>query len=218
MMKLNELLPLLVAATMGLSWTIVYLLVIYRSFKDKQCGMPSVAMAFNLSWEFLYSFMFYDPESSLQLWINRVWFVCDVVILAAFLLYGAKQWSKLYQKFFFPYAVTIVLAAFSLLYFYQLNFDKSAITYSAFIMNVLMSWMFIEMFMKQQDLKGQAFGIAFFKMIGTLAATILLLQRFSHFLQLLGVLCFVLDMIYIILIVDRYKKLNLHLITRRLKA
>lgn len=217
-MESTELLSLLVAATMGLSWTIVYLLVIYRSFKDKQCGMPSVAMAFNLSWEFLYSFMFYDAQSNLQLWINRVWFVFDVLIFVAFLLYGAKQWNRLYQKFFFPYAVSIVLAAFSLLYFLQLDFGDSAITYSAFTMNVLMSWMFITMFLKQQDLKGQAFGIAFFKMLGTAAATIILFQRYSQFLQMMGVLCFLLDMIYLILMVDRYKKLNLYLITRRLKA
>ena len=217
-MESTELLSLLVAATMGLSWTIVYLLVIYRSFKDKQCGMPSVAMAFNLSWEFLYSFMFYDAQSNLQLWINRVWFVFDVLIFVAFLLYGAKQWNRLYQKFFYPYAVSIVLAAFSLLYFLQLDFGDSAITYSAFTMNVLMSWMFITMFLKQQDLKGQAFGIAFFKMLGTAAATIILFLRYSQFLQMMGVLCFILDMIYIILMTDRYKKLNLHLITRRLKA
>ena len=217
-MESTELLSLLVAATMGLSWTIVYLLVIYRSFKDKQCGMPSVAMAFNLSWEFLYSFMFYDAQSNLQLWINRVWFVFDVLIFVAFLLYGAKQWNKLYQKFFFPYAVAIVLAAFSLLYFLQLDFGDSAITYSAFTMNVLMSWMFITMFLKQQDLKGQAFGIAFFKMLGTAAATIILFQRYSQFLQMMGVNCFILDMIYIKLMADRYKKLNLHLITRRLKV
>lgn len=44
--------------TMGLSWTIVYLLVIYRSFKDKMCGMPFIALAFNTSWEFFYSFIF----------------------------------------------------------------------------------------------------------------------------------------------------------------
>lgn len=217
-MESTELLSLLVAATMGLSWTIVYLLVIYRSFKDKQCGMPSVAMAFNLSWEFLYSFMFYDAQSNLQLWINRVWFVFDVLIFVAFLLYGAKQWNKLYQKFFVPYTVSIVLSAFLLLYFLQLDFGDSAITYSAFTMNVLMSWMFITMFLKQQDLKGQAFGVAFFKMLGTAAATIILFERYSQFLQMMGVLCFILDMIYIILMADRYKKLNLHLITRRLKA
>ena len=78
--------------------------------------------------------------------------------------------------------------------------------------------MFIAMFLQQQDLKGQAFGIAFFKMLGTVAATIILFQRYSQFLQIMGVLCFILDMIYIILMADRYKKLNLHLITRRLKA
>ncbi len=42
----------------GLCWTLVYLLIIYRSIKDKTYGMPFWALAFNISWEFIFSVVF----------------------------------------------------------------------------------------------------------------------------------------------------------------
>lgn len=216
-MDKNTLITLLILATLGISWTIVYLLIIYRSYTDKSCGMPSIVLAFNMFWEFLYSFVFLNEGQEIQIWVNRVWFLFDVVIFISFLLYGARTWQEANRRFFVPFVLFTLISAFSFLYLMQLDFGEKTITYSAFLINVFMSASFIDLFLKQQDLKGQSFGIAFFKMTGTLAATIVLFQRYSSFLQLLGVLCFVLDVIYIFLIVDRYKKANLHLLTRRVK-
>ncbi|QNA46552.1 transmembrane-type terpene cyclase [Lacibacter sediminis] len=216
-MDKSTVITLLILATLGISWTIVYLLIIYRSFKDKMCGMPAIVLAFNMFWEFLYSFVFLNQGQEIQIWVNRVWFFFDVVIFTSFILYGARAWQETNRRFFIPFVLFTLISAFSFLYLMQLDFGEKAITYSAFLINVFMSASFIDLLLKQQDLRGQSFGIAFLKMTGTLAATIVLFQRYSYFLQLLGVLCFVLDMIYIVMIVDRYKKLNLHLITRRLK-
>lgn len=214
-MSASDLLYLSILATMGISWTIVYLLIIYRSFKDKQCGMPALALAFNLCWEFLYSFIFTGSSNTIQVWVNRTWFLFDVVIFAAYLLYTRANWPNENRKYFYPFTLFIVVAAYLFLYLLQLDMGITAITYSAFLMNVLISSSFISMLLKQENINGQSFGIAFFKMLGTLAATIVLFQRYSYFLQFLGILCFILDVIYIVIIVDRYKKQNLHLITRR---
>ncbi len=205
-------------ATMGTSWTIVYLLIIYRSYKDRFCGMPFIALALNMSWEFLYSFIFNAPGLELQTWVNRVWFLFDVAIVISFFLYGRKNWQPQNQRFFIPYVLFVFIAAFGLLYLLQLDFSEKAITYSAFLISLLMSSLFIAMLLKEPGIRGQSFGIAFFKMLGTLAATIVLFQRYSYFLQFVGVVCFILDMVYIAMIVERYKKLNLHLISRSLKT
>ena len=180
--------------------------------------MPAIALAFNMFWEFLYSFVFLNEGQQIQIWINRVWFLFDVVIFISFIMYGAKSWQKGNRRFFVPYVLFILIAAFSLLYLMQLDFGEKAITYSAFLSNLLMSALFIDLLLKQENLKGQSFGIAFFKMTGTLAATIVLFQRYGNFLQFLGVLCFVLDIIYLVMIIDQYKKENLQLFTRRLKV
>lgn len=215
-MDFNEVLSILVMSTMGISWTIVYLLIIYRSYKDRFCGMPFIALALNMNWEFLYSFVFNSPGLELQTWVNRVWFLFDLAIVISFLLYGRKNWLTTNKRFFVPYVLFVFASAFGLLYFLQLDFGQKAITYSAYFISLLMSGLFIEMLLREQSIRGQSLGIAFFKMLGTLAATIVLFQRYSQFLQLVGVICFVLDVIYIVMVVDRYKKLNLHLIKRSL--
>lgn len=217
-MDLHTITSLLVIATMGTSWTIVYLLIIFRSYKDRFCGMPFIALALNMSWEFLYSFIFNAPGLELQTWVNRVWFLFDLAIVISFLLYGRNKWQPQNKKYFVPYVLFVFISAVGLLYLLQLDFSEKAITYSAYFISLLMSSLFIELLLREQNIRGQSFGIAFFKMLGTLAATIVLFQRYSYFLQFVGVLCFILDMAYIAMIVDRYKKLNLHLITRSVKV
>ena len=179
--------------------------------------MPFIALALNMSWEFLYSFIFNSPGLELQTWVNRGWFVFDLAIVTSFFLYGRKNWQAENRKLFVPYVLFVFIASFGLLYLLQLDFEQSAITYSAFLISLVMSSLFIVMLLLEPGIRGQSFGIAFFKMLGTLAATIVLFQRYSYFLQFTGVLCFVLDMVYIVMIVNRYKKLNLQLVNRRLK-
>ena len=43
----------------GLCWTLVYILIIVRSYQDKTYGMPYWALAFNFSWEFIF---FLSPQ------------------------------------------------------------------------------------------------------------------------------------------------------------
>ena len=217
-MDFNTIVSFLIIAIMGISWTIVYLLIIYRSYKDRYCGMPFIALALNMSWEFLYSFVFNRPGLELQTWVNRVWFLFDLAIVISFFLYGRKNWQPQNKRFFVPYILFVFIAALGSLYLMQFDFSEKAITYSAYFISLLMSGLFIDMLLREQSIRGQSFGIAFFKMLGTLAATIVLFQRYSYFLQFIGVLCFVLDMVYIVMIVDRYKKLNLQLVNRRLKT
>ncbi len=39
----------------GLFWTVTYLLIIRRGFRDQTYGMPLVALCANLAWEFIFS-------------------------------------------------------------------------------------------------------------------------------------------------------------------
>lgn len=201
--------------TMGLSWTLVYLLVIYRSFKDKVCGMPFIALAFNTSWEFLYSFIFPMKNNAMQNIINRVWFGFDVLICISFFLYGARNWKPLQKKWFAVYIIAVFAAAYSLLHSYHVAEGLAAMTYSAFITNVVMSALFIDRLVKHQQIEGQSAGIALFKMLGTLAASLVLLTGYPAFLQITGLVCFVLDVIYIVQLYRLYRQEQISLFTRK---
>lgn len=81
-----------------------------------------------------------------------------------------------------------------------------------------MSALFIDRLFKQQELAGQSFGIALFKMLGTLAATLVLLTGYSTFLQLTGLVCFLLDVLYIVLLYRLYQQEQISFFTRKKRA
>lgn len=203
----------------AVGWLASYVLIIYRSIKDKTYGMPFIALAFNICWEFLYGFILIPSKAGLQTQVNRVWFLLDVFILTCYFMYGKKEWkNEGLHKYFLPFSLFTIASAGSILYFYDKATGSIAITNSAFMMSVLISALYIEMLLKRKSISGQSFGIAFWKCIGTLCATIFLLQGFSIFLQLLGFLCFILDVIYLVMIFNFYKKENLSLFTRKLNV
>ena len=216
-MNPEKIIHIILLLGMGISWTIVYLLVIYRSFKDKSYGIPFVALVLNMSWEFIYSFVEEANGANLQLYINRVWFFLDVVIFGAYILYGIKDWPVgRYRQWFYPHLIFCTVAAALLLYYMHIDLDDYSITFSAFLINLLMSALFINMILKRNSLQAQSFGIALFKLTGTISATIILFGNFSAFLRLTGIITFILDMIYLLIVLNMYKQQRLHLITRKI--
>ena len=62
-----------------LAWSIAYLGIIYRGFRDRTYGMPMAALASNLSWEACWAFIIM-PFSDLGHILTIPWFCIDVVI------------------------------------------------------------------------------------------------------------------------------------------
>lgn len=57
-MNLSPDLDLALKLGLGVSWTLAYMLIIKRRFQDKTFGMPLTALCANLSWEFIFSFLY----------------------------------------------------------------------------------------------------------------------------------------------------------------
>lgn len=187
----------------GICWTLVYILIIVRSYRDKTYGMPYWALAFNFSWEFIFSFLLstHSPEHQLQLIINRVWLAFDVFIFVAYFMYGKKEWPSLIPRsLFIPYSVLVLVIGFFFVYLISVELDHSRGKYAAFIQNLMMSWLFIAMLNRRRNTSGQAIGIASFKLVGTLAPTLIYGLR-STFVLFLGLSCFIADLIYLLLLI-----------------
>jgi len=168
--------------------------------------MPFWALAFNISWEAIFSFVFLFPTMPLQTLINKIWLLFDTVIVVAYCLYGQKEWpGSISRKWFYPYSLTTLITAFLFIYFLSAELDNTRGTYAAFIQNLMMSWLFILMLIRRQSREGQSVWIALFKMIGTLAPTIIY-GATSHFVLFLGSGCFVADMIYLVMLTTVYKR------------
>ncbi|MFN8563621.1 MAG: hypothetical protein U0703_18850 [Anaerolineae bacterium] len=111
----------------GISWTLVYIILIVRGFRDKTYGMPLFALTFNLSWEFLYAFVFHKGDAiTLQRAVNTIWCLFDVVIVYTYLRYGRSEFPKnVDQKWFLPWSIIVIVVSFATLYVAALEFGMA---------------------------------------------------------------------------------------------
>ncbi|WP_018614620.1 hypothetical protein [Segetibacter koreensis] len=208
-MEIGKTLNTILTLIGGISWTIVYILIIIRSFRDKTYGMPFWALAFNFGWELIFSFVLPGDSPGLQGIINKIWLAFDVFILIAYFLYGIKEWpQRISKNLFYPYSLFGLIIGYLFVYLMSVELDHSQGMYAAFVQNLMMSLLFIAMANNRKSRAGQSIGIAIFKMIGTLAPTILYGVK-SNFVLFLGCSCFVVDIIYIFLLLFVYKRTDI---------
>ncbi|SFL22293.1 hypothetical protein SAMN03159341_10499 [Paenibacillus sp. 1_12] len=194
---------LLLLLGMAFFWTITYLLVIYKGFRDRTCGMPMAAICANITWEFLFSFIL--PFNPLQQIITVIWFFLDCIILLQFFYYSKRQNPTWPAK---TVVISLIVIALLLHYGVAMEFHDLEGKYSAFGINLMMSILFIRMLMTQ-DLRGQSKYIAYFKMIGTLCISVLSYSQYPHsiLLTMMYIFIFIIDVVYILLITNQSIKI-----------
>lgn len=202
----------------GLSWTLVYVNLIYRGFQDKTCGMPLFALAFNFAWEFIFAFVARSGPMGLQTYVNIIWCVFDAVIVTLYFRYGRKEFPKTVDaRWFLPWSLLAFVVGFAVIYFSAVEFgaDKGA-QYTAFGQNLMMSVLFIGLLTGRNNVSGQSMTIAILKCIGTLAPTIqLYAQTGSKLILIFGVGCFIYDVVYVGLLYRKFVELGLNPFTRK---
>jgi len=195
----------------GLFWSITYILIIWRGFKDKTYGMPLAALCANISWEGIFSFIY--PHSPPQLYINYVWFLIDVVIVLQFLKYGKSEISSLSKKKFIAMLLLALATCFGLVFSITREFNDWQGAYAAFGQNLMMSVLFIVMLYNRNDLRGQSIFIALFKMLGTAISSLAFylyqpISQVSFILPFLFISIFIYDLIYVVSIYHKSHELN----------
>jgi hypothetical protein len=190
----------------GLCWTIVYIEGIRLGLKDRSYAIPFVALALNLAWELLHTIFGFREGVGLQATINAIWFLFDLGIIYTYFRFGRKYFSRGLPTSQFVFWSALVLAmAFCVEYGFILElgvFRGGA--YAAFLQNLVMSILFIQMLVSRRNREGQSLLLAVNKWIGTLAPTIqfgligdLGFQRGSLLVVIAGGFCSVFDLIYI---------------------
>ncbi len=205
---------------MVLFWTISYILIILQSHRDKTFGMPVLALLANLAWEFIYSLVF--PAVKPQVYGLMVWLFIDLIMFYQLIKYGPAEFNidKKYFMLFISILLAIVYVFEYYAYFFFLQFDLYYPGfYLALFSNLMMSILFISMYTRRGDMRGQSMGIAVSKFIGTLVPTIEMYVFhhgiiFTDIIYLVSILCNIIDLFYILLIyfkidLHRYVKLNI---------
>ena len=136
--------------------------------------MPFVALSLNIAWEFIYSFHNFQWNAiSLQRGINIFWFVLDLVIVYQYFKFGKKYFtSKFPSKLFIPWSFLILVACFVIEFAFLNEFPGGqGAKYAAFLQNLVMSILFIDMLLKREGDKEFSLTVAVAKFLGTLAPT-----------------------------------------------
>lgn len=194
----------------GVCWSIVYIELIRNGFKDKTYGMPLFALGLNFAWEFIYAAdELMLGAASVQGWVNLVWAALDAVIVYTYFKYGREYFPEKGKKYFVPFSILAFVSCFvmQLAFFFHFGGGELAGQYSAFAQNAAMSVLFLTMLFSRGNTRGQTVLMAVAKWIGTLAPTILMgvLQGFNIYIVLMGVVCSVFDIIYIV-VLSKWKK------------
>ena len=201
----------------GIGWMIVYEECIRLGFRDKTYAMPFWALGLNFAWElinFVGEIIFnwhgaMEGMALAQTVVNGFWAGLDIVILYTYLKYGKAEWSRTHpEKWFVPWTVLGIVCCFALQLVFVVEFDGVlAAQYAAFIQNLLMSILFIDLYWKRGSMQGQSLLLAVAKWIGTLAPTILFgVLNYNAMVIVFGAFCSVFDLIYIDLLARHKKK------------
>ena len=197
---------IILTAISGLCWTIVYIEGIRLGFKDRSYAMPFFALALNLAWELLHTIFGFREGGGLQATINAIWFVFDLGIIYTYFKFGRKYFARsLPGSSFVIWSVLVLVSALAVEYAFtrELGVFKGG-AYAAFLQNLVMSVLFIQMLVSRGSREGQSVLLAVAKWIGTLAPTIqfgvigdLGFPRGSLLVTVTGGFCCVFDLIYI---------------------
>ena len=194
----------------GLCWTVVYIDCIRLGIQQKTYAMPFWALALNATWEGVQSVMGIKQVGfTPQVIINIVWFIFDIGIFYTYFRFGKKHFPAIFAShWFYSWSILVIVMTFVIQTLFVTEFGLMiGSTYSAFLQNLLMSVLFINMLVQRKSSEGQSLLIAVNKWLGTLAPTVLF-GLFgndnihpSMLIFALGIFCSIFDLVYIWLLV-----------------
>lgn len=168
----------------GIFWTLAYINIIYRGFKDKTAGMPLLVLGLNISWEFLFAFAgppFLSADSYyaiagqtvVQRAMDCMWFIFDCVIVYLKFKYGRDEYHKALpgfgEKLFKPYLCLIIFLSFLGVYTISVELNDHQGAYAAYLQNIFISSLYVQMLYRKGSTDGQSMYIAILKFFGTVA-------------------------------------------------
>lgn len=194
-------------------WLLTYIIYI-KNIKSKQfVEIPLIVVSLNIAWEFIWSFPFGSSVgnymgTSIQIGYS-LWFFFDCFIFWGILKYGYKQ----FQNPFFrdnSKIIAIITVIFGLIFFYTFKnagYDTEIGTISAYLDNIMISALYIFLFVNQDDKSLFSIQVAWYKMLGTGLISVALVWHWNenYFLMFITTVVLLLD-IYYLFIVHKSRK------------
>lgn len=192
-------------------WIATYLFVIRAGQRDQACGMPTVAVILNFSWELMAVALLPKNPVPLWHWFNVGWLGLDCVILWQLLRYGPRfQGVPELKRHFRLLVAGGLLLALSGQYAFAATVEDRLGILAAFSINLVMSIAFIALFFARRERReGLSLGAALCKLLGTVGTNIECHVVCSYidpqlprlwFLTWIGIAIFLFDATYVVLL------------------
>lgn len=161
-----------------LLWATVYILAIVIGHRQRTYAIPMVAIGLNVNWEIVHTAI-HPPALLSNLIANFVWLALDLVIVIQLIRYGReRQPNDVVRRYFGVIVVGVLgLALVGHVTFYN-HVTANAIfpdhegVVSAFLINLVMSVLFIGLYFARPNGEGLSKPIAWLKMLGTAALSL----------------------------------------------
>jgi hypothetical protein len=195
------------AAAGGIFWLIAYVLMIRKGFQDSTYGIPLLAIMLNFTWEIIYTTI-HAPTDPGEEKMRLIWLAFDLPNVWLLIRYGktSQKIPYIQANYFFALGLTFVLCFVGHLAYYDEVVFMGA-TQSAYVINYIMSVLFVFLYFNRPDMKGLSYGGAWTKMLGTTCLSLANIPLWPQqpkapraFLYYLFAACFLFDVFYIVLL------------------
>lgn len=180
-------------------WLITYIAIARHSYKTKFVEMPFVIAAGNIAWEFVWGFCFHPDTGRFYVLGYQASFFLDVFIFALVLKYGSKQIEiPIFKNNFKIMMVGLILLWLPLNYFFVAQgFDTPIGANSGYILNLMISMLYPILYFRSDPSKFSRL-VSWSRFLGTgcITVSMFLIYPENHFLHVLGIACFGLDLAF----------------------
>ena len=154
-------------------WVVAYAGTLRMLAKNRFLEIPAAAVVANVAWEFVWGFLYANALGLFFTWGYRAWFFLDVFITYNLLKVGHKQLvTTALQKHFVPICIAAILAwGVGIYFFVQQGYDTGVGAVSGYILNVMMSWLYITLLLRH-PVEWFSDLVAWSKMLGTGVLTV----------------------------------------------
>ena len=188
-------------------WLVAYVLMFRKGLQDSTYGIPLLAIMLNFTWEIIYTAI-YPPSARWELWLRLLWLAVDAPNVWLLVWFGRASQKIPYIRV--NYYLVLGLTFFLCFVGHLSYHDEMAFmgaTQSAYLINYIMSVLFVFLYFNRPDKRGLSYGGAWTKMLGTICISLANIPLWPGdpraprlFLYYLFAACFLFDVFYILLL------------------
>ncbi|KIJ26394.1 hypothetical protein M422DRAFT_192285 [Sphaerobolus stellatus SS14] len=165
-------------ASCGVFWTAAYLLYVKQAREDRSYGMPLLALILNVSWEFVYTFVY--RRNGVGRFFHFPWVFIDGILVVETIKYGPDIWrsSPAVAENFGAIVLLSVIIGITAQWTFASQFSRyNASFWSAYACQNVLSWGSLWMLLARGNITGHSMSIWWCRFLGSLAANLRYVYR-----------------------------------------